>query len=286
LTGTLFGDLGTSTAVGLGVRPFTPLLVEMDAGLRHLPAERDYWFAEEGMVVNYHSRTFDLRTYHCAAQYDDTLAFPLSLRVWYDLCDRRLWERVTEGADSTVIAREPVASIRSTAGMSARYVVSAKWLEFGLWGAARWNLDGGAEPATLPGAAGVELVMGGRAGDPLELRVAIEHHEPVVIRYLVNDDNVRQWRAPAQTRASCRLRIPVTLPLFADHLGAWVRIDGGPVILARPFDWWRRRKQHPRGNLIGPSFSLRLDARLVTRGTSCRRPHDGGPMEGGYPVGL
>jgi hypothetical protein len=265
MSATVFGDLATAASVGCGIRPLKRLLLEFDAGhYRHQPV-REYTFVEEGRVVSYHTRPLDYRTIHGAAQYDDTLGYTLSVRFWLDCRDSPVWERITTTSTSTLIAQQTIeeGGHTTTGGVSMQYDVGVRWLRVGPWGVLRWTPEPGKEPMSLPGSAGLDVHLGGRPGDPLGLRIALEYRGAVSIRYLTGEGGVERWRAPSQSRASFSLAVPVIAPFFRDNLAIRVRIDGGPVILALPFDWWRRRREHPRGNRIGPSFSLRIDTRVM-----------------------
>ena len=101
--------------------------------------------------------------------------------------------------------------------------------------------------------AGVYITFVKNNNDSLYTEVKIEYRDRVSLKHRTENNNaIFEGIAPAQTSAYLFLKMPFHFPLFREHLRTNFQIGAGPLRLSRE----QRFKEHPYGNLIGPSISF------------------------------
>ncbi len=257
LKGNFYSNLRPGASLDINYIQLPKFSIHMNAAWDYIQKQRDYTFLENETPVDYCNLDYETTNLHTDLVYTDTLFFPVSLSIWYDYCQKPLWEKIIYGEDRIIIKQDTISNgMCSTFGGKGRYKLSYKRLSLTLWGNAIITPRKKIQRFSLPRDMGADLGFGSPDNDSIYIAVRLESRDRASIKY--RDENIGsiiEFTSPAQTSMYLLCKVPFLFPFFKEHIKINLQVEAGPIRFSKE----KRLKEHPLGNNIGPAISFGLN---------------------------
>ncbi|MBD3390958.1 MAG: hypothetical protein GF418_02845 [Chitinivibrionales bacterium] len=267
--GGLYNDFHPFAGLALCFTPVSIVSISSEAAWDLVPRERPYLYRNNLRAVDYVPEAYEVLTFHTSVEYADTLLFPVMAAVWYDYCDRPLWERLRYEGGRAVITQDTLGNAATShIGGKASYEITFRKLLVDLWGNMAITPGGRLRQFYLPHHMGTDVGYGSRRGDRPYAGMRFEHRAAAVFRYYNDEiDRLQELISPKVVGFSFVCRVPFHFPVYPEHIGSCVWIEAGPVhlnkeFLSEPNLENQRIREHPAGSLIGPRVAVRFEGTL------------------------
>jgi hypothetical protein len=264
--GGLYNDLHPFAGLALCFTPLRFLQIASEAAWDYIPRERSYRYYRIRRPVDYITTSREVLTFHTRVQYRDTLLFPITVAMWYDFCDRPMWETVDHDGDLIIIRQDTVENAaRSHVGGRASYSISIRQFFVEPWGNASLTPKTTIQRFSLPYDFGIDIGYGNTQSDRLYAVLRAESRSRAVLQY--RDEQSGQMQrlvSPPRIALSALFRMPFLLPFVRDHVGSSFWAEIGPVNVISKFindpklDN-QRIVDFPGTNPMGPRVAVRFD---------------------------
>lgn len=263
LSGNLYSNYHMGGFIDVNYIQIPKFSINVNSAWEYVPKIRSYtYYHGNTWRVEYNASEYEVATLHTALNYTDTLLnFPAKASIWLDYCSMPLWETLDDKGNKLIIRQDTISNAAHlTFGVKGSYKISLfNKLYINLWGNAAITPKNSEVRFSLPLNAGADISFGRVNNDSLYTMVRFEYRDRAMLKYKkINNDEIREYIAPTQTSAYVFLKMPFYFPLFREHLRTNLQIGAGPIRLSRE----QRIAEHPKGNLIGPSISFRVNGSI------------------------
>jgi hypothetical protein len=236
-----FGSVTLSSSI------LQPFILEAAAGWEYLPKHRDTPFRYLTNTVTYKASSLERGTFHAALRYPEGKKLPLSASIWYDFCEKPLWELVSFGNNEILIKQDTIPdALRSTVGMSTQYAFNIRKSKISVFGHVQFMPKKGIAKFWLPYTGGAEWQYPQNpTGNQPNAALTLEYRSQASQNYFnVQTRETFGTMAPARTALSAKASLPFISPIWQKHFFPVISLEAGPLYLSPSlFNGWNYDKQ-------------------------------------------